>query len=159
VNQVVIRPSLKIVKFWYYMVLAVVAGIGFLQVHDMDRAQPLVPSWTPALVGAVLMIFPAKRHLQVYCTRLTLSEDRLRYDQGIFTKTTRNLQLSKVQDVRVDQTLRQRILSVGDLTIETAGEAGLLTVHDIDRPHEVAEQILEAAPKGGATPKGGARKA
>ena len=50
------------------------------------------------------------------------------------SKTTRNIQISKIQDVRVDQSVSQRIFNVGDLSIETAGESSRLTVHNVDNP-------------------------
>ena len=55
------------------------------------------------------------------------------------------MEIKKVQDVRVDQSLGQRILGVGDISIETAGESSRLTMVSIDRPQAVADKILEAA--------------
>jgi len=48
-----------------------------------------------------------------------------------------------VQDVRVDQTLGQRMLNVGDLSLETAGEASRIVIRSIDRPQEAAHHILD----------------
>ncbi len=53
------------------------------------------------------------------------------------------MELSKVQDVRFDQTLGQRIIGTGDLSVETAGETSRIVMASIDRPREVAEHILE----------------
>ena len=57
------------------------------------------------------------------------------------------MEIKKVQDVRVDQTLGQRILGMGDISIETAGDSSRLTMRSIDRPQVVADQILDAAHK------------
>ena len=46
----------------------------------------------------------------------------------------RNNQLSKIQDVRVDQSLGQRMLSVGDIAIEASGETSRLEMDSIERP-------------------------
>jgi hypothetical protein len=53
------------------------------------------------------------------------------------------MELSKVQDVRYDQTLGQRMINTGDLSLETAGETSRIVMPSIDRPKEVAEHILE----------------
>jgi len=50
-----------------------------------------------------------------------------------------------VQDVRVDQSLGQRLLQIGNLSIETAGEASRLTMENIDNPQQVADEIIDAA--------------
>jgi uncharacterized membrane protein YdbT with pleckstrin-like domain len=56
-----------------------------------------------------------------------------------------------VQDVRVEQRLSQRIFNVGNLSIETAGEASRLTLLRVDDPHKLAEEILNRAQAGANT--------
>jgi uncharacterized membrane protein YdbT with pleckstrin-like domain len=50
-----------------------------------------------------------------------------------------------VQDVRVDQSATQRMFGIGNLSIETAGEASRLTIRNIDQPQSVADQVLAAS--------------
>ena len=76
---------------------------------------------------------------------MTIVDGRLRYQSGILSRTTRTLELGRIQDVRADQKLGQRILGIGDITVETAGEAGRLEIEDVDSPQSVAERILDAA--------------
>ena len=96
-------------------------------------------------------IWPAVRALRRKLTRTVITGDRLRYETGVAAKSTRNIQLSKIQDVRVDQRLMQRIFNVGDLSIETAGEASRLTIHNVDSPQSLADEIMDRAQKGAAT--------
>jgi len=84
------------------------------------------------------------RHIRLHFTRLTVGAGQLRYETGILGKSTRTVELTKVQDVRVDQTLGQRILGTGDLSLESAGESGLFTIRNIDNPQSVADRILSA---------------
>ena len=76
---------------------------------------------------------------------LTIAGGKMKFEQGMLSKSTRNLELAKIQDVRVDQSLGNRLLGLGDLTLETAGESGSLTIRKIDRPQQVDDQILELA--------------
>ncbi len=76
---------------------------------------------------------------------MTISGDKLRYETGILSRSKRNIQLTKVQDVRVDQTLGQRMLHTGNLSVETAGETSLLTVRNVDDPDLLAEELSRAA--------------
>ena len=84
------------------------------------------------------------RHIRLHFIRLSLGAGQLRYETGVLSKSTRTVELTKVQDVRVDQSLGQRILGTGDLSLESAGESGLFTVRNIDNPQRVADQILSA---------------
>jgi len=139
VTNLVIRPTIKFIRFGYILVLVLAAATAAATVWV-----PEIPLWAAGVI-AVFLLWPAARHLRRQLTKMTLTGDKLRYESGFASKTTRTIQLPKVQDVRVDQRLGQRLFGVGDLSIETAGETSRLTVPNIDRPQEVAEQIIEAA--------------
>jgi uncharacterized membrane protein YdbT with pleckstrin-like domain len=72
---------------------------------------------------------------------MTILDDRLRYETGLLSRTTRTILVSRVQDVTVRQRLGQRLFGLGDLSIETAGEASRLTISQVDRPQEIADRI------------------
>src|SRR5258708_28334198 len=93
--------------------------------------------------AAILLLWPIKRHLQRQEVKLRVEGEKLRFETGWFSKSTRIIQLPKVQDVRVNQSLIQRMLGVGDVSIETAGETSRLTVKNLDHPQVVANQIVD----------------
>jgi hypothetical protein len=58
--------------------------------------------------------------------------------------------------VTVRQTLAQRILGVGDLMLESAGESGAMAIGNLDGPREIADEILAASKRShGAGTRGG----
>lgn len=138
----IIRPSLKMVRAGYLAVGLLVAGFypAGLWANWFDE----LPWWAPAL-GLLLALWPLKRHIVSRFDRLVVTADRLRLESGVLRRSSRMIQLSKVQDVRVEQTLWQRLLDTGDLYVETAGEAGQLFLPNVDSPHEVSAFILSAA--------------
>ena len=136
--EVIIRPTLKFIKIAYVAILLAAAVAGWLA---MQAGQW---EWAPAVI-ALLLFWPAERHIRRQSTKLILSGDKLRYESGFLSKTTRTISLAKVQDVSVHQSVGQRLTGTGDLAIETAGEASRLTVHGIDGPQTVADQIHEAS--------------
>ncbi len=146
----VIRPTLKLVRLGYVVILLLALAPYAIQ-RATDRPLPV-----PWLTGVILLLLvaPLRRHLQIAFTKMTIEGDRLKYESGMMSKTSRALQLTRIQDVRVDRTLGQRLLGIGDLTLETAGETSRLTIRDIDRPQEVAEHILAAAHPPGAAAQG-----
>ena len=84
-----------------------------------------------------------KRHIQRQTVKLTIAGEKLRYETGLTSKSTRLIQLPKVQDVRVLQSMGQRMFGVGDISIETAGENSRLVVENLDNPQQLAEQITD----------------
>jgi len=99
--------------------------------------------WALLAVPALAAVFTMTRHIQRRLITLTIQNDRLRYEAGFLSKTTRTMELGQIQDVRVDQTFGQRLLNIGDLSLETAGETSRIVIESIDRPQEAADHILE----------------
>jgi uncharacterized membrane protein YdbT with pleckstrin-like domain len=150
----VIRPSMKQIKAGYALALLVilVAVVAYAKYLNPDD----YPRWLPAIAGIVLLL-PIRRHIRRQAVKVTLDGDKLRYEAGLLSKTTRNIQLSKVQDVRVDQSIGQRMLGVGDISIETSGEASRLTVANIDGPQHIADEIIAASQEHGSTQQAGGK--
>jgi uncharacterized membrane protein YdbT with pleckstrin-like domain len=142
-EDVVIRPTMKFIKLGYALVLLVIVG-GVIGVSMLPPDYDKYRYW---LMGAPLLLltWPVRRHVKRQFIRATIAGDKLRYEVGVLSKTTRNISLPKVQDVRVDQSVTQRIFNVGSLAIETAGEASRLTIANMDRPQHVADEILAAS--------------
>jgi len=150
--QLVIRPSMKLVRAGYTAVFVVLflAVLAYTNSPDMQK----LTAWV-LLVPALLLLWPLKHHLSCRYTHMTLAGDKLRYETGILSRSKRVIQLTKVQDVRVDQTMAQRLLRTGDLSLETAGETSLLTIRNVDCPDAVTNQILRAAHPESAQRKAG----
>lgn len=100
------------------------------------------------MIAPLIFVWPGLKALRRQFTTVTVTGDRMRVETGAVSKSSRIIQLSKVQDVRVDQSMTQRMFGVGNISIETAGEASRLTLEDIDDPQTVAEQLLDRAHQG-----------
>jgi putative membrane protein len=109
-------------------------------------------AWLLILPG-LLFLKPLSDSIRQRFTKITIGGDKLCYETGMLSKTTRTIQLSRVQDVKVEQTLLQRLVGIGDLSIETAGETSQLTMRNIDDPGGVADEIIGAAQKQADTRK------
>ena len=120
-----IRPSLKFIKAGYVLTLLVL--VAAVIVHYRYLADEHPTPWLP-VAAALLLIWPVKRHVQRQTVKLTIEGEKLRYETGLTSKSTRIIQLPKVQDVRAVQSLWQRMFDVGDLSIETALENSRLIV-------------------------------
>jgi uncharacterized membrane protein YdbT with pleckstrin-like domain len=139
----ILRQSTKLIVIGY--ILFALVELGVLGVWLLSDRHPDIPFWVPMLLPEVLLVFLAVRHLKRIATKLIIDGERLRYEAGLFAKTTRTIELAKVQDVRVDQTVMQRLLGVGDLSVETAGGSSRIEMPSIDRPVEASNHILDLA--------------
>lgn len=148
-NQpLVIRPTLK--RAVFALCLAV---LFFLAVLWLRLA--VVPEWPwqVLVIGAIPLLGPIIPWIDSRRVRLELDGRSVRYVQGLFSQTTRNLVLRNVTDVRVERSLAQRLWNIGTLVIEMPGENGRVIIQDIDKPQLAADKLVRAARAEGASPR------
>jgi uncharacterized membrane protein YdbT with pleckstrin-like domain len=137
-----LRASTKFIKLGYVFCLMIALAIA---VYLKSTGPTDVRLWWLLILPGLLAIVVLTRHIERRLMKLEIMGDRLRFQSGFLSKTTRTMELVKVQDVRVDQTLGQRIVGIGDLSFETAGETSRIIMRSIDRPQLAADHILELA--------------
>lgn len=149
-QDIVIRPSMKFIRAGYALTLLLIIAATAVHYLYIVKDHPTMQPWLP-IASLLLLLWPIKHHIQRQMVKLTITGDKLRYEVGLFSKSTRLIQLPKVQDVRVIQSMGQRMLGVGDIALETAGEYSRLTVENLDRPQQLAEQLTDLSSHPSAT--------
>ncbi len=113
----------------------------------------LVPTdWRPggqvgiALAGLLLALrLTVLPFLRWRTTTYTLTNRRLLTRRGILAKTSKDLPLTRVNDVSSQRSLTDRVLGCGTLHVQTASEAGviaLVDVPEVEHVHRVMTQLL-----------------
>jgi uncharacterized membrane protein YdbT with pleckstrin-like domain len=147
VSDMTVRPTAKFLKAGAILAGLVCLGLEIACVVWWNAAvgSPLI-----MLAPPLILLWPAVRAIERRFTKASIVGDRLRYETGMTSKSTRTIQLSKVQDVRVDQSMMQRMFGIGNIAIETAGEASRLTIENVDDPQALADEILNRSQHGAA---------
>ena len=140
-----LRPSLKFVKLSYVFCLLLAVAIGVVLAMEKDNQQ--VQDWGmwAFILPAILAFFTLIRHIRNRMVKITVTDDRVREEVGFLSKSTRTIELDKIQEVNVRRTMWQRMWGLGDLSMEPAGRSSQLAIESIDRPQQAADHILEAA--------------
>jgi uncharacterized membrane protein YdbT with pleckstrin-like domain len=119
-----VRPTMLFVKAGY--ALAVVSGIALV-----------------FLLALALLLIPAYYHIRRNRVKYTVTDSKLQIDTGLIARTTKNIPLSKVQDVTVSATIPQRLMGFGDIIIDNASElGGSIVMHNISNPRHYADLLL-----------------
>ncbi len=131
---------MKTVRLAYGLAaLVLIAGLWLYYEYGQNE-----PAWLMAI--PLVAFLPAiKMHLQRRLVSLRLLDDHLILENGFLSRTQRTIDTAKVQDVTVRQTFGQRILGIGDLRLESAGEAGSIAIANLDRPYQIADAIIKSA--------------
>lgn len=140
ITGAIIRPSMKTV--WLaYALAAIILITGLWLYYEYGQNQP---AWLMA-IPLLTFLPPLHMHLKRRLVSLRLVDDHLILENGFLSRMQRTVDTAKIQDVTVKQTLGQRILGVGDLRLESAGEAGFMAVRNLDRPYQIADAIIKSA--------------
>lgn len=137
-----VRPTAK-----FFLSRALFAGVLALAGIAVWQLVP-APWWVAATAGGVAVLYVAgglPQYSRSRFTKLLIEGDKLRFQEGVLSKSSRSLFLHKIQDVRVEQGLGERIFGIGSISIETAGETSRLAMEHIDNPQGVADKILALA--------------
>jgi uncharacterized membrane protein YdbT with pleckstrin-like domain len=132
-----VRHTMIFIKTGY--ALAVLGGIAlvFLLASIGVSASISIP------LALALLLIPGYYHIRRNMISYTVTDSKLQIDTGLIARTTRNIPLSKVQDVTVSASIPQRLFGFGDIIVDNASELGGSTVmHNISKPRHYADLLL-----------------
>lgn len=132
-----IGPTLKFIKLGY-----IAAALGAILLVTVLALTP-VSIWISVLFGLLLFLIPAYFHLKQRLISYSLTDQCIEVDSGLVSRTTRNVPLTRIQDVTVSASMMQRLLNFGDVVIDNASEdGGKVIIKNIDSPREYADKLL-----------------
>jgi uncharacterized membrane protein YdbT with pleckstrin-like domain len=137
-----IHPSMKSV--WAAYFVAVVVALGGIWAISQYAQDP--PDWL-YLVPLVVLLPPVNMQMKRRMLTLRFHDDHLTLESGFLSRTRRTVDTAKIQDVTVQQSFGQRLMGVGDLVFEDSGESGGMVVRNLDRPHAIADTIIDSSKK------------
>jgi uncharacterized membrane protein YdbT with pleckstrin-like domain len=126
------------------LVIPLVAGVGtflYFSINGHGTWQT-VGRWA-ILIGAalILLIRTVIPYLRWRTTLYVMTTDRLITRMGVFSRTGRDIPLSRVNDVSFSHNFFERILRCGTLTVESAGERGQLVMTDVPKVETVQREL------------------
>jgi uncharacterized membrane protein YdbT with pleckstrin-like domain len=125
----------------WFIVICGAAGAGayFAPDHGIGRTVTLIAI---AVVGVVLLTWLAFTPWIAWRTsHYVFTTHRVMIRRGVFTHSGRDIALQRISDVAFNQTLWDRMVGAGTLTIESAGEQGQEDLKNMPRSDQM-QQLL-----------------
>lgn len=101
------------------------------------------------LVGLLCVVLAAigcvGQFLRWRCTNFVVTTDRLIVRSGIIAKTGLEIPLDRVTNIAYHQSILERIVSSGDIVVESAGEQGHQRFSDVAEPMQLQSVIYRQA--------------
>jgi len=95
------------------------------------------------IAAAVFFIRPIIRHMRLKRTVYTLTGAKLEIRTGIFSKDSKNIPLRHIDNVEVSETLKERLIGVGDVLIDSAALDTKMVMNNVKNPRKYADMIME----------------
>jgi len=144
------RTSLK--SFWgLYLTLAVVGGliwvVGFYANRlPVSRATLVLIGLAPLLIGLLYS------WLVRLSTEYRLFPESLEVESGIISRRIENIQLFRVRDLGLAQSILNRLAGVGDIIVTSTDQsAPHYRVRGVEDPRDVYDRLRELVAKSQAT--------
>ena len=141
-----VRPTMLFIKIGYGAAIlgAILLTILLAMIKIVD-----IPWYVSLPIAMGLLLIPAYYHLKRNMIRYTVTDSKIEIDYGLIARTTRNIPISKIQDVTVSASIWQRLLGFGDIVVDNASEiGGTTTLHNINNPRHYADLLLRQLPRG-----------
>ena len=120
------HPHWKMLIFPVFWLLVVVAIGTYLAGLVVDQSWASIAWIALAVIGVVLILWltivPVARWRT---THFIITSDRVMYREGVFKRTGLDIPLARVNSVRFEHSLMDRVLGCGTLLIESASDEPL----------------------------------
>ncbi len=137
---------------WSYLfwpsVFTLLVFAGCIALAVLWSSAPVKTGWV--LLGCALgaLVYFTARYVGWRTTTFVVTSQRIVYRTGAVRRTGREIPIGRVQDVTYHQTVIERIVRAGSLTVESAGRHGQDPFPDISRPAQVQSLINRVVAQG-----------
>jgi uncharacterized membrane protein YdbT with pleckstrin-like domain len=116
--------------------------------------------WAAIVAGVIVSIWYPVRRLVAWATSVfVVTNERLIHREGLIAKRSVEIPLERINDVRFNQSVFERMIGAGDILIESAGERGQQRFTNVRNPEEIQKKIYEQAEARNLHMEGGGRGA
>jgi uncharacterized membrane protein YdbT with pleckstrin-like domain len=121
-------------------VIVAVAAIA-LGIWAIVRWHGSVDTIVLVLIVIVLIVYPLRRLSDWLTSHFVVTSDRIIHRKGLIAKSSMEIPLEAINDVRFEQGVIDRMIGAGTLVIQSASESGRQEFSHIRKPEDVQKTI------------------
>jgi uncharacterized membrane protein YdbT with pleckstrin-like domain len=110
-------------------------------VHAFDHGAGRASVWIVWLL--FMLAYPVRKYLWWLTSNFVVTSSRVIHREGFIAKRSMEIPLDKINDVRFEQNVFDRVVGAGTLVIQSASEAGRNEFSFIRHPEEVQRTIYQ----------------
>ncbi len=137
------------ILFFLVVIGGILGLIGLVLGLLLPGQVPQDASPTFFWIGGLILLVASAIYLTIWwiytqMTELTVTEERTTYREGIIARRTSEVRHRDVRNLQIDQTVFNRLMGVGDVSISSAAQDDLeITIKGVANPHRIATLIRD----------------
>lgn len=139
-EKVIARAKLHWIIYAFPALMLILAIALVIVAGGFGGAEPFFYG-AAALAAAVAVIAAARAWFDQWITEIAVTNVRIIHKRGFIWRTTREMNMEKVESVTVDQSLLGRLLGYGTIHVLGTGE-GIAHLHQIADPIALRNAII-----------------
>lgn len=133
-----VKPSLLPTLIRSGFLFIFIGALAYI-LNQIDTTVAIVTSIFIALLALGRI---ARVILLLLFSQYILTTRSLIVQTGILSRNRKTIPIHKIQDVAFKQSVLERLFSIGDVIVESAGEKGAIHLYDLDNCQKRTDQIL-----------------
>jgi hypothetical protein len=141
----------QIKPHWYFFASRILLYIvGMILMVGALLLPGNVGGWIALAIALWLVVTIGWRALEWHATTFVITTDRIMSRSGVLTRTGIEIALESIVNVRFSQSITERLVGAGDISVESANDSGSTKFDDIKNPkhiqaliHRTKEQNVE----------------
>jgi uncharacterized membrane protein YdbT with pleckstrin-like domain len=135
-----LRPHWIALAFPVFVTVVAVAAAAVLTAY-VHTAWLRLAFWVVAALAVVIWAVP--KTIQWATSHFVVTSERIIHRTGLISKHAVDIPLDRLQNVKFGQSVFERIIGAGDLTLESAGETGETSFDHVRNPERVQKVIYD----------------
>jgi uncharacterized membrane protein YdbT with pleckstrin-like domain len=131
---------------WWYFSRHILTGVPLLalvivtaRIHDQDLRN--VVRWPVGVLVLVWALWLVGKYLQWLRTYFVVTDQRVLFRSGVFGRRGVEIPLESISNIDYRQGLWERLIGVGNLDIESAGEDSDTRFENVKHPDDVQSEV------------------
>ena len=127
---------------WFAITLVAFGLLLLVRSIGVDLSYPVIVVILIAGIGVTVL----SGWLQLFFTQYTITTKRLTIRSGILSKTESSTNVDRIQNITVKQSPVDRIMKVGSIDFDTAGDnaSDRFSFIGVNNPQDLRERIMQA---------------
>lgn len=132
--------------WWFFarQMSAAIAALALLVITVVIDDTPSVIEFAALALFVAALVWLGLRLIAWQGVNMVVTNERLIFRTGVVSKKGIEIPLDRINTVFFNQSVFERLIGSGDLSVESAGEGGRQDFHDVWRPNRVQQLIYQA---------------